>query len=94
MLGGCGVKVTSAKVVRSKLHGPAHMGHYTQRGGGWKKIARIFFSYTRPPSAGTHRKKKLAPHVGIFFRQEEFFYCVLLGLACHLHFGTLYDIGT
>ena len=55
-------------------------------GGGWEKIRANFFSY--PP------KKKLAPHVGIFFRQEEFLYFVLLELAWHLHFATLYDIGT
>ena len=63
------------------------------RGGVGKNFARIFFSYP-PPLQGYPPKKKLAPHVGIFFCQEEFFYCVLLELACHLHFGTLYDIGT
>ena len=61
-------------------------------GGGGKKFAR-FFSYA-PPSGGYPRKKKLAPHVGIFFAKRNFFYCVLLELACHLHFATLYDIGT
>ena len=63
------------------------------QGGGVEKIRVNFFSYP-PPLRGYPPKKKLAPHVGIFFRQEEFFYCVLLELACHLHFATLYDIGT
>ena len=39
-------------------------------GGGWKKFARFFC--TPPPLRGYPSKKKLAPHVGIFFCQEEF----------------------
>ena len=39
-------------------------------------------------------KKNLAPNVEIFFHHEEFFHCVLLELALHLHFATLYNIGT
>ena len=65
---------------------------HAQGGGAGKKFARIFLY--PPPLRGYPPKKKLARHVGIFFRQEEFFYCVLLEFACHLHFGTLYDIGT
>ena len=63
------------------------------RGGVEKKFARICFFVPPPPLRGYPPKKKLAPHVGIFFRQE-FFYCVLLELAWNLHFATLYDIGT
>ena len=59
-----------------------------------KKIRAKFFFRTPLPLRGYPPKKKLAPHLGIFFRQEEFFYCVLLELAWHLHFATLYDIGT
>ena len=53
-------------------------------------------NFFRPPPLlrGLAPKKKLAPHAGIFFRQEEFFYWVLLEIACHLRFATLYDIGT
>ena len=76
------------KVARRCEHGqPMRLG-----GGGWKKFVQIFF--IPPPLRGYPPKKKLAPHVGNFFRQEEFFYCVLLELAWHLHFATLYDIGT
>ena len=71
-------------VVRSRL---------LQGGGGVEKNSRQFFSVP-PPSPGVPPQKKLAPHIGIFFCQEEFFYYVLLELAWHLHFATLYDIGT
>ena len=64
------------------------------QGGGWKKIRANFFFRTPLPLLRYPPKKKLAPHVGIFFRREEFFYYVLLELAWHLHFATSYDIGT
>ena len=49
-----------------------------QGGGGWKKI-RADFLYP-PLLQGSPPKKKLAPHVGIFFRQEEFFTVCYLNL--------------
>ena len=63
-------------------------------GGGRGEKIRATFFVPPPPLGGYPRKKKLAPHVGIFFRQEEFFHYVLLELAWHPHFATLYDIGT
>ena len=65
------------------------------RGGGLKKFARIFFRTPPPPLRGYPPKKKLAPDVGIFFRQEEFFTVCYLNL--HVTFTLahcMYDIGT
>ena len=59
-----------------------------------EKNSREFFFGTPSPLRAYPPKKKLAPHVGIFFRQEEFFCCVLLELAWNFHFATLYGIGT
>ena len=64
------------------------------RGGGGKKIRANYFFLTPLPLRGYPPKKNLAPHVGIFFCQEEFLYFVLLELECHPHFATLQDIGT
>ena len=58
-------------------------------GGKWHPI----FFIPPPPSGGTPEKKAGTPY-GIFFRLEEFFYCVLVELAWNPHFVTLYDIGT
>ena len=71
------------------LFHPLGSNRVIRQGGGGKKIRANFFFVPPPPLRGYPPKKKLAPHVGIFFRQEEFLYCLLLELECHLHFATL-----
>ena len=69
------------------LHGPAGrtaralgwvpQGVWWPRGGGWGKNRVIFF---RTPLRGYPPKKKLAPHVGIFFAKRNFFTVCYLNL--------------
>ena len=63
------------------------------QGVGGKKIRANFFLYP-PPPPGVPPEKKAGTPCRNFFLPGGIFYCVLLELAWHLHFATLYDIGT